>query len=215
MRTEDLEHTVLHLATLAMRQGHCLFGSRMVEFLLAQGADPNIPNVVGHTLLHELIRVAALSKTAPYTLDLIHWQVGNLMKRGVSTELKNIGGHTPLSYAILSGLNKIAVVLLENVSRPDTVDYKGRTPLHLAVASNKVSTELVRRLIKAGASINQEDMQKCSPLLVAARYEVRGEIIGLLLDCGADCEFEDAAALKRIRHVKTWRKLKRNLFNSV
>lgn len=214
IRTKDLEHTVLHLATLAMRQGHCLFGSRMVDFLLDQGADPNIPNVVGHTLLHELIRVAALFKTAPYNLDLIRWQIGNLMKRGVSTELKNLGGHTPLSYAIASGLNKIAIVLLENGSKPDTVDSKGRTPLHLAVASDKVSTELVRRLIKAGASINQEDMQKCSPLLAAARYEARGEIIGILLDCGAVCEFEDAAAMKRIRHVKAWRKFKGNFFNS-
>ncbi|KAJ5619468.1 hypothetical protein N7510_003452 [Penicillium lagena] len=121
-------------------------------------------------------------------------------------QLKNLGGHTPLSYAIMSRLEKIATLLLENGSRSDTVDYKGRTPLHLAVASDKVSTELVRRLIEAGASVNQEDMQKCSPLFVAAGNKVRGEVIGLLLDCGADCEFEDAAVMRRIRHAKAWRK---------
>jgi ankyrin repeat protein len=208
IRTGQDAHTVLHLATLKMRQGYLLLGSKIIEFLLDQGADPNLPNVVGHTLLHELVRVAAYQKTAPYAWQLIRWQVRSLMKRGVCTELKNLEGHTPLSYAIIKRHKRMAALLLENGSRPDTLDYKGRTPLHLAVASDKVSTEFVRRLIKAGASVNQEDMQKHTPLFVAARNKVRDEVIGLLLDSGADCEFEDAAVMRRIRRVKFWRKLK-------
>ncbi len=214
IRTEKHENSVLHLAASEMCQGYYLLGSKMVNLFLDQGADPNLRNVFGRTLLHEMVRAAACHKTEPYALDLIRWHVGNLMKRGVSTEHKNLGGHTPLSYAIKLRLGRMATLLLESGSRPDTVDFQGRTPLHLAVTSDKVSAEFVGRLIKAGASVNQEDIEKHSPLFVAASNNVRGEVINLLLDCGADCEFEDAVVMRRIRRVKYWRRVKKTLFKS-
>ncbi|KAJ5660554.1 hypothetical protein N7507_007005 [Penicillium longicatenatum] len=198
-------YTALHLATM---KGYI----EWVTILLQYGADIKIrtekhENSVLHLAASEMCQGAE-----PYILDLVRWLVGNLMKRGVSAEHKNLGGHTPLSYAITLRLGKMATFLLESGSRPDTIDFKGRTPLHLAVTSGKVSAEFVGRLIKSGASVNQEDMHKHSPLFVAASSNVRGEVINLLLDCGADCEFEDAVVMRRIQRVKYWRKIKIRLF---
>lgn len=118
-------------------------------------------------------------------------------------------GLTPLSYAIGLGAESIATLLLEGGARPDT-HLLGRTPLHIAIEFEKVSIDFMKRLIDAGAPIDQEDIDKHTPLFEAAN-DMRPEIMGLLLDSGAKCEFDDPEVMKRIRFLMRWRKLKKKL----
>ena len=62
------------------------------------------------------------------------------------------------------------------------VDYDRRTPLHLAASEGKL--EVVRHLLRCGASVHARDRAGATPLHCAVQFQ-RTDCIRCLVECGA------------------------------
>ena len=94
-------------------------------------------------------------------------------------------GRTPLYLAAWVDQPDILTLLLLKGGDPNIgASWKGNAqPLH--VASRNGHTEIVRRLIEAGAKVNIKDDDGDTPLLLAARSG-SAEVVQLLIEAGAD-----------------------------
>ena len=94
-------------------------------------------------------------------------------------------GRTPLYLAALVDQPDILTLILQKGGDPNIgASWKGNArPLH--VASRNAHTEIVRRLIEAGAKVNIKDDDGDTPLLLAARSG-SAEVVQLLIEAGAD-----------------------------
>ena len=94
-------------------------------------------------------------------------------------------GRTPLYLAAWLNQADILNILLLKGGDPNIgASWKGHAvPLH--VASRNAHTEIVRRLIEAGAKVNIKDDGGDTPLMLAARSG-SAEVVQLLIEAGAD-----------------------------
>ena len=94
-------------------------------------------------------------------------------------------GRTPLYFAAWLDQPDILSLLLQNGGDPNIgASWKGHAvPLH--VASRNGNTEIVRRLIEAGAKVNIKDDGGDTPLLLAARSG-SAKVVKVLIKAGAD-----------------------------
>lgn len=196
VRTQQRQDTALHLATC---QGSFEVFSEKLQLLLGRGADVNAQNADGDTTLH--LAIARFGTVSA---------IETLLAAGASTELKGRKGHTPLLYAIYLAQEAKATMLLESHASPNSHDDRGRTPLHLSIASSRMSIEFIERIINAGADINQEDGEKHTPMYEAAHRD-RRNAMRLLLDHGADCQLGNPVLERRVQQVQFWRGLGRGL----
>jgi len=146
----------------------------MIELLLAHGAD------VDARSLHRDYQRRVTAEGRPKNLDS--------------------GGFTPLLYAARENCIACVDVLLANGADIDLPDPDGVSPLLLAIMN--VNWDLAKRLIEAGADVNQWDIYGEAPLFTAVnlRSRVDGgrasidpvnettgiEIVRMLLERGAD-----------------------------
>jgi ankyrin repeat protein len=108
-------------------------------------------------------------------------------------------GHTHLDLAVL--LHNPAAVdrLLSLGHLPQPMAVGGHTPLHTAASSSQV--EIAKRLIDAGADVNQIDSSKNTPLHCCTGFELKlfrpikkhssESMVRLLVERGADIEAVD------------------------
>ena len=164
--------TPLHLAT---DQGH----KKVVEFLIAKGANVNAKDKKGRTSLdwaeEENKEIAYLlrkqgGKTGKELKKLeavnesIHAaaRYGNIeavkkhLATGTDVSLRNENGDTPLNYAAFLGHVKIVELLLENGANVNAKKDDGETPLHWATveAMDSGSKKNIELLISKGADVN-------------------------------------------------------------
>lgn len=97
-----------------------------------------------------------------------------MIQKGANVNAKNDEGDSPLHYASMAGMNKVAEVLLRNGADVNIVNVAGESPLYLAaregnswnriiqgeqnIHSNQYKTgfeQLVELLIKKGANAKQ------------------------------------------------------------
>jgi ankyrin repeat protein len=148
---------------------------QMVELLLSKGADVNARGAV-----RDYKRVAtAESRAAP----------------------RDRGGFTPLMYAARGNCGECVEVLLKHKADVNLADPSFVVPLSIAMMNG--NWDIAKRLVEAGADVNQWDMNGSSPLHVAiANLNNAGsrnpldqdkpnktssrELIGMLLDRGAN-----------------------------
>lgn len=139
---------------------------KIIEFLIARGADVNVKSKGGITPLHK----AGSKEIAEL-----------LIKYGANINAQTNGNDgSPLYYAV--GFDKEVVEVL--IAHGADVNYKnqsGNTPLHLAVSSNQ--KEIVELLINHGAEMGVKDRNGETPLDMAVRNN-RGELVTLLLAKG-------------------------------
>jgi ankyrin repeat protein len=113
------------------------------------------------------------------------------------TEMAYVGNTTRLCSAIVDGdLEHVEDWLAQEGADPDTRDFTGRTPLHLAVMSS--TPEIVRRLVDAGARLVARLADGRTALhLAAARGNV--EIVKVLMDKSVanEAEFEEKKDQRR------------------
>jgi Ankyrin repeats (3 copies)/SAM domain (Sterile alpha motif)/Ankyrin repeats (many copies) len=94
------------------------------QFLLSSGADPNIPNNLGESPLHQ-------------ASDNSQYQIAELLlKHHADPNLQQNEGDTPLHHAAFRGDLKIIQLLLNYQADPNLPNFMfGRTPLHTAAES--------------------------------------------------------------------------------
>ncbi|OQE39856.1 hypothetical protein PENCOP_c006G07555 [Penicillium coprophilum] len=174
-----------------------------LQFLLSKGADPDIQDEFGNTLLCD----AARAGDEALATDLIH--------RGVRVNIKGNLGSTPLHYAIEGGSINIVKLLLDVGAKLNAQDNSLDTPLAIAVrygfeeaalyllqrgadanvknkeaeaalfhAIKKGYTQVAIALLKHGANPNLVNHQHESPLFVAASHSA--ELVNCLRRHGAD-----------------------------
>jgi ankyrin repeat protein len=180
--------------SLACQNGN----TAMVEFLLAQGADPNTTLRGGETVLMTAARTGKAGS------------VKALLSRGAIVEAKEKRGQTALMWAAADGHAAVVELLLKagadfRAALPDS----GFTPLLFAARDGRA--EVVRVLLKAGADVN-EAMQPRKPTgkspskgtsaLILAVENGHFDLALTLLEAGADPNDQRSGFTPL--HVMTW-----------
>lgn len=159
--------TPLHVATWHNDQA-------LVKLLLAQGADIH---AVEENKWHPLHMAA---RDGYESIVLI------LLEAGAPVEAVAADQYTPLQLAVMNEHEKVAMLLLQHGAQ-DAVYTNGSSTLH--VACRLGYTDVVRKLLEAGADINSQ-AYCLSPLMIASSHGHRG-ILELLLRAGADVNSRD------------------------
>lgn len=110
-------------------------------FLIDQGADPNMQNGIGETLLY----VATGNRGGPAVTRV-------LLLAGASTAIKNNSGRTPLHNAASWCTVESVQMLLDAGADPYLVDNDGRTPLDVVCKQPAQSRSVVIDLLRKAMS---------------------------------------------------------------
>ena len=144
-----------------------------ISVLLHAGADPNIIDGNGNTLLHYAVYVYCRKEV-----------LQEIVESGVDVNATNRNGITALMKASRRGhIDAISVLLHAGVD-PNIVDCNGNTLLHYAV-DGECSKEVLQAIVESGIDVNATNKNGVTPLMKASR---RGNIdaISVLLHAGAD-----------------------------
>jgi len=126
----------------------------MVQLLLSSGADVNLKNGSGETVLMMLDGDA--------TSELV-W---DLINAGANVNVKDDSGNTALMQASSTDNLEAVKALLDAGAEVNTRNKEGRTALMLAAAEGRVN--IVRTLVLAGADMDVTDEDKMNALAHAA-----------------------------------------------
>ena len=107
----------------------------LLKTMLANKVDPNICNYHESTPLH----FAALSKDSAYASIY----VSILLSAGANPNKQNLYNSSPLVYAALQRQSKSIQVLLAAKANPNLADNNKETPLHFAINSHPMNTQIV------------------------------------------------------------------------
>lgn len=188
-RADDGSTPLVSLISLSSGLSAGLYsGVIAAKELLANGADPNIPDLKGKTPLHhaadcwweepiqDLLQAGAnidsadhegstplhIACTTPYT------PVMRLLLQSADHTLRDSEGVTALHRAAQRDSFFGAAMLLRKGASPHILDNSGASPLHWAAKAGR--SEIVIRLLRAGASPHSIDQSGNSPMQYAAKY---------------------------------------------
>ena len=139
---------------------------KVVELLLAAGADPNAPNLIGITPVH-----CAAYRPEPEFLKALLGKGGNVLAQTRT-------GETPLHYAATLGSPATVKLLLEKGAKAGKADRFGNTPILFAAACGNL--EIARLLLERGAFADDMNNDGGTPLNTAVRRQDR-EMVTMLL----------------------------------
>ncbi|KAF2869361.1 ankyrin repeat-containing domain protein, partial [Massariosphaeria phaeospora] len=141
---------------LAARSG----ALRVVEELLKQGADPNIPGPGGSYAIHAAI-CAANNR-----VELVK----SLLDKGAQVDAKDHRGNTALCMAVTWGYDEVVKILLQRKADPKTCGYNGNTPLHHAIYRNGSWTLFCHLLDHYEGRVPIKNYRGPTPLRVAVVF---------------------------------------------
>jgi len=149
---------------------------RMVQALLAKGADVNVRNARGQTPL-----ILALLESAPEAAATL------MLAPKLEVNARNLSGESALMMACLRGNLSVAETLIE---RGAQVQTEGWTPLHYAASGENAA--LVPLLLAHGAQLESRSPTGNTALMMAARYGAES-VFKALCDAGADPQARNPA----------------------
>ena len=162
-----------------------------VQFLLHSGADVNIQDAYGRTVLMNASRLDS---------DTI---VKEFIDAGADVNTHNHDGHTALIIAAAQGSFDCVKTLLEAGASVNSADNMGNTPLILAASANihKKSTDVcqvIKVLLKFGARINVRNHSLENALDFHFRSkricDIDENVMGLLLAAGESVDESNSTA---------------------
>jgi cytohesin len=150
---------------------------KVINYLLAQGADPNAADRAGNTALYS----AAANDHGLSTAEA-------LLRHGANPNARSRGGMTALHQAASQGAIKMMELLLANRADVNAASNSGYMPLHGAVSYGNMDTKKlkVEILLKSGANVNAKTSSDGETPLHKAISRGDIEIVKLLLNYGAD-----------------------------
>ena len=120
------------------------------HFLLNHGANPNIQNKINRTPLHW-----ASKNGSNNIIEL-------LLKFSADINILDNISYSPLSFAVDSGFLSTCELLISNNANFKILNSKKKNLLHIAVEKNQIN--LIEYLLSLGININDEDLNKETPL---------------------------------------------------
>jgi len=135
-------------------QGHV----EILNFLIKEGAHPNLPDKLGNTPLIRAIRGD-------------HPDIVRILSPKVDLDQSGNMGQTATYCAAANGRANILQVLIESGARIDVVDNQGNTPAHAAAKYGRQQCILV--LTQNGADFNVKNNQDKTPLDMAKSDEMK------------------------------------------
>jgi ankyrin repeat protein len=165
---------------------------RLIDYLLVQGADVNVPNWMGRTPFFQLLT----------RLDATEEMVRRFQRLGGNLDVMDHDKNTPLH---LVASPEIASLLLTSGASPASKNKYGQTPLHQANYAGYI--DVIAQLLKHSADIEAKNSSGKTPLLSAMFYtgcswvsKKDEQTVNCLLERGADMgaaneEIQSAAQL--------------------
>lgn len=184
-RNLDAE-SILHLAASSF-----VVTPDIITWLVENGADINWIGGKQHET--PLFYAIARSK---YSSPNVKSMAGIMLSLGSDANFRNIDGMTPLSFAARQCSISLSELLIQYGASVNSMDMQKKTPLHHVFDSKYESAsakrEMVSFLIRFGAAVNSRDANGYTPLHKAVATGWTWEIVGDLLNAGADrCVMSD------------------------
>jgi ankyrin repeat protein len=123
------------------------------DLLLIGGADINVWNKQGETLLHEQARASVNTSIVTKILD-----------QGANIEARTSQGYTPLQCAAISGNKTMFNLLLDRGAKIDVETAKGETILHLTPPANQNCLDILKTALAEGLDVKATSSQGWNPL---------------------------------------------------
>ncbi|CAI7617316.1 unnamed protein product [Penicillium pancosmium] len=184
-RNLDTE-SILHLAASSF-----VVTPDIITWLVENGADINWIGGKQHET--PLFYAIARSK---YSSPNVKSMASIMLSLGSDANFRNIDGMTPLSFAARQCSISLSELLIQHGASVNSMDMQKKTPLHHVFDSKYESAsakrEMVSFLIRFGAAVNSRDANGYTPLHKAVATGWTWEIVGDLLNAGADrCVMSD------------------------
>ena len=151
---------------------------KFVKILLRAGANPNITDKYGDSILHSAINGHCSKET-----------VQEIINHGAHINAANENGTTALLLACSTAQEELAKLLLRTGADPNIPDADDDISLHSAIAA-ECKKETLEELIDCGADVNALNNRSRTPLLLSCFYRYT-DSVNVLLGAGADPSIGD------------------------
>ena len=178
------------------------------EYIIAEGADIFSSNSSGESPLylsltqssgvvqwlfnsqtitaHDGLENTMLHYVALWKMDK---HIPFIIEKGISTEVKNATGETPLFWAVKYDGDSTVRTLLSEKANLQARDILGNSALHAAVCWN--AKNAVNTLLDSGINVNVHNLNGTTPLHDSVRLGIN-DIAGILINRGANLEVRDS-----------------------
>ncbi|GAB1208480.1 hypothetical protein APSETT445_007230 [Aspergillus pseudonomiae] len=137
----------------------------LVKLLLRKGANPNMRDNAGNSILTWAIRLGALDAVQ----TLLKCERLDLQAEKELTHTASAMGHPEIIHLLHSALLQSNGFHVYNIN---TRDERGLTPLHYASLSNSARAgEVAEMLLELGADPNPTDSNGCTPYMMASLFQ--------------------------------------------